>query len=239
LSGTPAPGCGTGPPVATSSAAARRTVQRKRPGVASELDPEAYRHTGPPPTCHRPDAGVARRAPAAARSAVHSPHPDRACLLVRWPVATSRAGCGRARAGSRAARPRGGRPPARPPGPAQRWDGRGRRELQWPAWLVGQAHLGVGVAVFSASTVSLSLQGMGGSLLVGRRWPREVREWASRLRRPGLAVVERGRQVVVAGGGPAAVGDGLRGRLRLLTRGWGGHGRFGRRGSRCGPGRAL
>jgi hypothetical protein len=35
------------------------------------------------------------------------------------------------------------------------------------------------------------------------------------------------------------VGDGLRGRLRLLTMGWGGHGRAGRRGSRCGPGRAL
>jgi hypothetical protein len=238
LSGTPAPGCGTG---ATSRDVDRGGTTPPSSGNGLVWPPSLTRRpTGTPAhRRHATDRMLAWLGGLRLRLGRRSIHPDRAwvagAVADGYQPSWVRAGS----AGSRAARPRGGRSPARPSGPARRWDGRGRRELQWPAWLVGQAHLGAGVAVVSASTVSLSLQGMGGSLLVGRRWPREVREWASRLRRPGLAVVERGRQVVIDGGGPAAVGDGLRGRLRLLTRGWGGHGRFGRRGSRCGPGRAL
>jgi hypothetical protein len=208
----------------------------------------------PPSLTRRPTGTPAHRRPAAdqmlawlgglrLRLGRRSIHPDRAwvagAVADGYQPSWVRAGS----AGSRAARPCGGSPPARPSSPARRWDGRGRSRTATASSACGPDAPGRWCrsppAPRSAPRRSACRSRYGGSLLVGRRWPRQVRECASPLRRPRLAVVECGRQVVFAGGGPAAVGDGLRGRLQLLTRGWGGHGRAGRWSSRCGPGRAL
>src|SRR6266545_7334382 len=147
LIGTPAPACGTAPPVATS---ARRGTAPRSSGnglaAASELDPEAYRHTGPPPTCRRPDVGVATTAPLPlgpggpfTRIAL-----GRRCGR-RWLPAELGAG-GLGQVAERLALPEEDHRPV-----LQVQGGGGMvgvdRELQRPARLVGQAHLRVGIAV--------------------------------------------------------------------------------------------
>src|SRR6266540_7018114 len=113
--------------------------------AASGLDPEAYRHTGPPPTRRRPDTGVARTARRTVGRGGHS----RSSLFLaggrRWLPAELGAG-GLGQVAQRLALPQEDHRFV-----LQVQGGGGMvgvdRELQRPARLVGQANLRVGIAV--------------------------------------------------------------------------------------------